>query len=128
MIFGIIIIAAVGGIAYYHYAQGFFSATFSAIIAIIAAALAISFHEQVVMSLLGGKMADFANAMVLVGIFALVYILLRTLTDKAVPGQIRLPVIVDRIGGGAMGVVAGVFTAGIFALAAQSLPFGPAIG
>jgi hypothetical protein len=128
MIFGIIIIAAVAGIAYYHYAQGFFSATFSAIIAIIAAALAISYHEQVVMGLLGGKMADFANALVLVAIFALVYIVLRTITDKAVPGQIRLPVIVDRIGGGAMGVVAGVFTAGIFALAAQSLPFGPAIG
>ena len=29
MIFSIIILAAVGTIAYYHYAQGFFSATIS---------------------------------------------------------------------------------------------------
>src|SRR5215208_6218494 len=127
MIFSIIIIALVGGIAYYHYAQGFFSATISAIIAVVSAILAVSYHEPIVTSLLKGAAADYAIGMVMIGIFALSYIVLRTLFDKAVPGNIRLPVPVDRVGGAAMGLVAAVFSVGIFALAAQSMPFGPSI-
>ena len=34
----------------------------------------------------------------------------------------------DRVGGAVMGLVAALFTAGIVALAAQSLPFGPSVG
>src|SRR5712671_6083242 len=127
MIFNILIIAAIGGIAYFHYAQGFFSAFFSAIIAILAAVLAISYHEPVITGLLGGKMGDYAHSMVLVAMFALVYIVLRVLVDKAVPGNIRLPVIVDRVGGAAMGLVAGIFAAGILALAGAALPFSPGV-
>ena len=125
MIFNILILAAIGGIAYFHYAQGFFSAFFSAVIAILAAVMAVSYHEPVVLNLLGGKMGDYANSMVLVCIFAGVYVLLRVLVDKTVPGNIRLPVIVDRIGGAAMGLIAGIFSGGILALAGAALPFGP---
>ena len=128
MIFTIIIIALLGGIAYFHYAQGFFSATISAVIAVIAASIAISYHEPLALALLGGKAAGYAIALTLVALFAGVYLVLRTLTDKAIPGQIRLPVIVDRVGGAVMGIVAAVFAVGIFALAAQSLPFGPSVG
>jgi hypothetical protein len=128
MIFSILIIAIVGGVAYFHYAQGFFGATISAVAAVLAAVLAVSYHENMVQTLLAGKMSDYANAMCLIAIFAIVYIILRSITDSMIPGNIRLPVIVDRVGGGAMGIVAGLFTAGIFALAAQSLPFGPAVG
>src|SRR5688572_22106459 len=46
MILSIIIIAVVAGVAYFHYAQGLFGATISATIAIIAAALAIGYHEN----------------------------------------------------------------------------------
>ena len=127
MIFNILILAAIGGIAYFHYAQGFFSATMSAVIAILAAIMAVSYHEPVVSGLLGGKMGDYANSMVLVAIFAIVYVGLRVLMDKAVPGNIRLPVVVDRVGGAAMGVIAGIFTAGVFALAGAALPFGPGV-
>src|SRR4051812_24831981 len=128
MILSVIIILLVAGVAYFHYAQGFFSATISATIAVLSAALAVGYHEVVVYGLLKGKMADYAHAFVLVGLFALSYIILRTLFDKLVPGNIRLPVIADRVGGGVMGLIAGIFTAGIFALAAESLPFGPAVG
>src|SRR5438034_7178515 len=121
MILGILIIAIVGGVAYFHYAQGFFSATFSALCAVLAAVLAVSYHEPVITTLLQGKAADYATAMTLCGLFALIYIVLRVITDKAVPGNIRLPVPIDRVGGAAMGLVAGIFTAGIVALAAQSL-------
>src|SRR5438067_853723 len=93
MIFSIIILLLVGGIAYYHYAQGFFSATMSAMIAVVAAVLAVSYHETLVLTLLKGKFADYAIGMGMIAIFALIYIVLRTVFDKAVPGNIRLPVI-----------------------------------
>ncbi|MEO6434875.1 MAG: CvpA family protein, partial [Tepidisphaeraceae bacterium] len=128
MIFTVIVVLLVAGIAYFHYAQGFFGATISAVIAVLAAVLAVSYHEPLALALMGGKAASYAVAVTLVAIFALVYILLRTLTDKMIPGQVRLPVALDRVGGGAMGLIAAFFTVGVFALAAQSLPFGPTVG
>src|SRR5688500_17093798 len=128
MILGIIIILLMGGITYWHYSQGFFSATFSAVSAVLAAVLAVSYHEPIVTGLLKGKMADYATAMVLVALFAGLYIVLRTVFDNFVPGNARLPVYLDRVGGAAMGLVAATFGAGIFALAAQALPFGSSVG
>ena len=128
MILNVLIIALVAGVTYFHYAQGFFSATLSAICAVCAAVLAVSYHEPLVTTLLQGKMADYANSMCLILLFALIYIILRVLLDKAVPGNLRLPLIVDRVGGAVMGLFAGLFTAGVVALAAQAMPFGPSIG
>ena len=128
MILSIVIIAVVAGIAYFHYAQGLFGATISATIAIIAAAVAIGYHENVVNALLGGAIGDYATAGALAAIFALVYIVGRVITDKAIPGNVRLPLMIDRVGGAVMGLIAGLFTAGIVALVAQALPFGPTVG
>jgi hypothetical protein len=128
MILSIIIIAVVAGIAYFHYAQGLFGATISAVIAIIAAALAVGYHENLVNALLGGAVGDYATAGALAAIFALVYVIGRVVTDSAIPGNVRLPLMVDRIGGAVMGLIAGTFTAGIVALVAQALPFGPTVG
>ena len=128
MIFSIIILAIVAGIAYFHYAQGFFSATLSAICAVVAAVIAVAYHEPMVTTLLQGKMADYANSICLIALFAIVYLLLRVLLDKAIPGNLRLPVAIDRVGGAGMGVIAGIFAAGVIALAAQAMPFGPSIG
>src|SRR5690242_19808645 len=66
--------------------------------------------------------------MATIGLFTLIYVILRTVLDKVIPGNIRLPNLVDRVGGGAIGLVAAVFTTGVIALAAQMMPFGPAVG
>ena len=58
MIFSTIVILLILAIAFFHYLQGFLSATLSAICAIIAAALALSLHEPLVGWLLRGKFAD----------------------------------------------------------------------
>src|SRR5688572_30020635 len=98
-IFSIIIALIVLAIAFIHYLQGFFSSTISAILAIIAAVLALSYHEVIVHSLLGGKMADTAHAMVLLVLFAALYMIPRTIFDKLVPGAVRVPDIADKVGG-----------------------------
>ena len=123
MVFSIFIILFIGIIAFFHYVQGFFSSTISAIITIFAAVLAVSYHETVVNSLLKGKMADYAHSMVLCMIFAVVYITLRVIFDAAVQGNVRTPSTVDKVGAGLMGLVAGIFVTGIFAIAVQMLPF-----
>jgi hypothetical protein len=128
MILSLIIILALAGIAYFHYAQGMFGATISAIIAVTAAALAVGYHENVVNMFLGGAMGDYATAGSLVAIFALIYVVGRVITDMAVPGNIRLPLAIDRVGGALMGIIAAIFTTGIVALAAQALPFGASVG
>jgi hypothetical protein len=127
MIMGLIVLVLVGAIAYFHYVQGFFSAVISAMLAILSAVLAVSFHEVVIRALLAGKAADQAHAMVLVALFVLIYGVLRVIFDKAIPGNIRLPVLADKIGAAAAGLVAGMFCVGIFAIAAQALPFGPSV-
>lgn len=128
MIFSLIILILIAGIAFFHYIQGFFSATISAIITVLASAIALSYFETVTATLLRGKMADQAYAITICCLFAITYLGLRLIMDKLVPGNIRLPVLADKIGAGAMGVVAGMFAAGTVAVAAQTLPFGPTIG
>ncbi|HMO26951.1 MAG TPA: hypothetical protein PKB10_11840, partial [Tepidisphaeraceae bacterium] len=59
-------------------------------------------------------------------LFAGVYLILRVIVDKLVPGNARFPAIVDQIGGAAGGVVSGAMAGGIIAIAAQTLPLGPA--
>jgi len=86
----LIVLVLVGAITYFHYVQGLFSAALSAMIAVIAAVLAFSFHEPIV-RLLGGKMADQAAAVALVGVFAITYFALRFLFDKYIPGNVQVP-------------------------------------
>ncbi len=128
MIFAIIVIILVGVITFFHYTQGMWSATISAVVTVLSAVLAIGYHEIVVETLLKGKMADQANAFALVAVFGLSYFILRTLVDKAVPGNLRLPVILDKVGAGLMGFIAAIFSVGVVAVAAQALPFGPDVG
>lgn len=127
MLFGIIVLALIAGVAFFHYIQGAFSALISAVIAILAAVIAVSYHEQVAAALLGSAMPNYAHATALVGLFAFAYLLPRLVADKAVSGNVRLPLMVEKIGAGVLGLVAGIFAAGIFALGGQMLPVGPSL-
>ena len=128
MVFSILILIAVLLVAYFHYLQGLFSAGLSAIMATIAAIVAIAYYEPIVALINAGKFNNQAMAMVLVCLFAATYLLQRLLFDKLVPGNVRFPVLLDKIGAGVCGVIAGLMGAGVLAIAAQSLPFEPTIG
>src|SRR5262245_59869707 len=117
----------IAGITFFHWLQGLFSATISVILAIIAATIAVAYHEKIVLMALRGRFADQAPGIAIIILFAVTYIVLRVIFDKAVPGNVRLPALVDKIGGGVMGVIASVFATGIITIAGHSLPFGPTI-
>lgn len=128
MILSLIFFLLTLAVAFFHYVQGFFSATISAILVVIAAVVAVGYHEQVAPLLFSAKLYDQAESISLVVLFAAAYIIPRLLFDWAVPGNVRLPVLVDKIGAGAAGLVAGLFSVGILAIAAEAMPFGPSIG
>ena len=128
MIFSIVIIIGIALVAYFHYAQGFFSATVSAILATLCAVMAVSYGETVVNTLLKGKMADSGQGVMMLLLFFGSYLILRIIFDMAVPGNLRFPAAVDAIGGGIMGIIAGIMATGVITLAAQSMGFGPSIG
>jgi hypothetical protein len=127
MLLSLILIVLIGGIAYVHYLQGFFSATLSAVGAILAAVLAFGYHETIVNMLLAGRAADYAEALVLVALFAALYTIFRVVADAFIPGNIHVPLMVDKVGAAVMGLVAALFCVGVLAVAAQQLPFGPSI-
>src|SRR6266516_2357009 len=95
MIFGIIVLAIIGIVGFFHYVQGFFSATLSSVITVIAAVLAVSNHEQVVEAVLGGKAANIAHGMTLAVMFGVIYLILRLLFDKMVPVYVLVRDIFD---------------------------------
>ena len=74
MILSIVLILMIGIIAFFHYTQGFFSATISCMLVVISAVLAVSYDETVVELVLKGKAADVSHAMVLCMLFAIGYI------------------------------------------------------
>jgi hypothetical protein len=128
MIFGVFIALALLAVAYFHWIQGLFSATISAVLAVIAAVVAVAFQESLVEGPLANVAPNWMPSLVLLLLFALVYIILRTIFDKAVPGGVQLPAMFDKVGGAIMGLVAGAFALGVVVIAAQHLPFSPSIG
>ena len=126
MVFNLIFFALFGAVAFFQYTQGFFSATIAAFLAIIASLTAISYHEAVAVYLM--KFPEYADAIAIAGLYAVAYVIPKVCFDQFVPGNVRFPFLVDKIGAGAMGVIAGLFSTGTIALAAQTLPFGPDIG
>src|SRR5438309_315702 len=122
MIFASLILIVLGAIVFIHYIQGLFSATISAILSVIAAVFAFSYHESLV-PLFGGKAADYSSGICLLVLFGLIYILPRLAFDAAIPGNLRLPNALDKAGAAVMGLIAGIFATGILAIAASEMPF-----
>src|SRR5947209_832173 len=109
MIFIGLMAVLVLGVAFFHYVQGFFSATISAILVIVAAVMAFSWHETIVERFLKLKLGNFTHGVTLLVLFCAIYVLLRIIFDKAVPSGVRLPAIADKLGGAVMGLIAALF-------------------
>jgi hypothetical protein len=128
MVFCAIMFGLMCVVAFFHYTQGFFSATISAILVAIAAAVALGWYEQVAPLLFNIKFYDSAASISMVVLFAVTYIVPRLICDSFIPGNVRVPFIVDKVGAAVMGIIAGLLSTGVVAVAAEALPFGPTIG
>lgn len=128
MVFSLLMVIIVVTVAYFHFAQGFFSAFLSLVMALVAAAIALGMFEPLVFKISQGKFSDESHGVMLCVLFALTYIILRAAFDKMVPGNVNFGSTPDKIGAALCGLIVGLLTAGIVAIATQTLPFGPSIG
>ena len=124
MILSIITLVVLAGVAFFHYTQGLFNATVSAISTAIAAVIAFGFNESLNRWFGTDFLGSYGDAACLVALFAFFYADLRGFLDNFLPSNVRYPVAFDKVGAAVMGLVAGFFASGIIAIAAQMLPFG----
>jgi len=127
MLLGFIILIVIAIIVYFHYLQGLFSAAISAVLAMTCAVAALAWYEPVVALLPRSQFSDQTGSVVLVGLFAVPYILLRTIFDKLIPGNVSFPTLVGQIGSAAMGLIAALFATGVLLIAVKMMPIGPRI-
>ncbi|HEX4053546.1 MAG TPA: CvpA family protein [Tepidisphaeraceae bacterium] len=128
MIFSLILFALFAVVAFFHYVQGFFSAAISAILVAIAAVVALGWYEQVAPLFFNIKFYDQAASIAMILVFAVTYFVPRLICDSFIPGNVRVPFIMDKVGAAVMGIFAGLLSTGVVAVATDALPFGPTIG
>jgi hypothetical protein len=124
----LIILAAVMvlAIAFYQVVQGVFSALIMAVLTVLSAMFAFAVYPMLA-ELLYTTQPGYAKAIALMATFVLPLLGLRMLFDRFIPGNVVLGVWPDRIFGGAMGLVTGIFITGMLAIAVQMLPFGASV-
>jgi len=127
MVLIIVSILLVLGIAYFQSTQGLFNALIMAILSALCAAIAMGWYEPMAVALLYDKHMAYAEALCLVALFVVPLVVLRVLFDALIRGNVVFHAWVDRIGGGAAGLIVGMICVGIFMLAAQMLPWGPSL-
>lgn len=126
MLFSIVVALMVILITAFWAYQGFFSSLIMFFSAIVACMLAFGFYES-----LNSVWADSLNSMVglplaFMLIFLISLAILRFATDKFIPGNVRLPVYVDRAGAGVVGFFSGLIIVGMALVAIQMLQIGRA--
>lgn len=109
-------------IAYLQILQGVFGATVMAVLAVLCAVGAFGFYDSIATSFLLDVHADWALSIALMGLFFVPMLILRLVTDKYISRPIWLPVLLDRIGGGAAAFLTGMVVTGTTMVAIQLLP------
>ncbi len=127
MLFSLVIALMVILVTVFWVYQGFFSALLMFFLSVVACMLAFGFHEEV-QSLWGDTIdASVGLPLAMMLIFLISLALLRVLTDKMIPDNVRMPAMVDRAGGGVFGFFIGLILVGISLTAIQMLPLGSTI-
>lgn len=129
MIFNILIIGLVLGLAYAWTVRGFFSAFLHLLCVLVAGALAFAVWEPLAYLLIGlapdsglfSFLDSAAWGIALLLPFAIFMLLARLASDRIVPGNLRNATAADYAGGAVCGLGVGVLTAGIFVIGIQGL-------
>ncbi|MBS3820760.1 MAG: hypothetical protein GVY16_10280 [Planctomycetes bacterium] len=113
------------GIGYFQMRQGLFSALLLATWTIISAGLAITCYEGLASTASLYQMKpEIAEGVALMLLFIVPLLLLRTVGNILIRGDIVFNVIIDRIGGGLFGLLTGMFAIGVLMIVIQMAPLG----
>lgn len=108
--------------------QGLLSAVLMFFDALVACMLAFGFYEALDSTWTGSDtMNAIGKPLALMGIFLVSLAVLRYATDKFVPNNIRIPLQLERAGGGVFGFLTGMILTGTACVALQMFPMGSSI-
>lgn len=115
MILSLLVVAIIALITYWWMNQGLFSALLHFLCVLVAGTVAFSLWEWATVSffLRGIRYDEYAWGITLVGIFAIVLLVLRLLSDRLAPNEVRLPGAINYGFGALFGLGAGVLSIGI---------------
>lgn len=124
MLATLITIAIVGGITcFLVFNQGLFSSLIMCVLSLVSALIAFNYYEA-----LGRKLSGFGlepygpEAISLMALFLLSLLVLRIAFDRLIDGNMKFPLIVDRIASTLLGFVSGMVIAGVIAIGFQLMP------
>ena len=124
MIIVIAIAILVVAIAAFQVIQGLYTALINAILTVLTAMFALAYYEDLSAMLRESGVALLSDGLGLVLLFAVPLLVLRFLFDRLlVRDNVVFGSWADRIGGGVLGLVTGLFSVGILTLAMQMLPY-----
>ncbi|MBK8913622.1 MAG: CvpA family protein [Phycisphaerales bacterium] len=130
MILSLIAVLLIAGMTFYHSIFGLFSGLINAFCTIMSVCIAYGYFEALHHTLTGsvGMHPAYSLPVAFVGLFVISLLVLRTLADNLLRGNVRVPAAVDWAGGGACGFVNAMCVAGVLATGFMMLPFGSAPG
>lgn len=113
-------------IAFFQVTQGLFSALMMTVLSLVSLIVAFNYYEPLARLLYPYQPAS-ADGIALVVIFVVVLLALRILGDRFIKRNVVMGLWVDRIGGGALGILTGMLLVGVLAVVMQMLPWGESI-
>lgn len=129
MIFNLIVVGLVLGLAYAWMVRGFFNAFIHLLCVLVSGALAFAVWEPLSLFILGLSPTDGflrflesgARGLGLLLPFVVFLLITRVITDKLVKANLRNATAADYAGGAVCGLAVGVLTTGVFVIGIQSL-------
>lgn len=118
----------VTAIAFLQMRQGLFSSLVMAVLTTVSATLTfMSFEYLASATGLREAVPSIAEGICISVVFGASLFIMRFAADRLIKADIFFDTMVDRVGGGACGLITGITMAGILALTLQTLPFGRSI-
>jgi len=121
MVLDIAIIVFILAIAFYQAIHGTFSSLIMAILTVLCAIAALNFYEPLATAL-NDRLGAYAPSISLLALFAIPLLVLRTLFDRVIRGNVLLGLWPDRVGGGVFGLITATVLMGMFVLIVMMLP------
>jgi hypothetical protein len=128
MLANLLILAFVMFMAYWWGHQGLFSGFLHMILTIAAGALAFALWEPVQANLFATWTPANAWGVALLLNFVVILGVFRGVMDKMVKGNVQFNLLINMIGGGICGLIAGMISAGIVVIGVGFMDIGPALG
>jgi|GEM_PF-1107019 len=128
MLANIFIIAFVFFMAYWWGSRGMFSAVLHLASVIIAGALAFALWEPITVGILLGRMPPHAWGIGLLGPFIILLLVVRTIFDKTIKGNLHVSGLTNMLAGGFAGFLSGILVAGMGVIGLGFMSVGDTVG